>query len=85
VSIVGRETHPVQGEITVTPRLKNVLELAVDEACRRQEAFVGSEHLLVGLLREGKGVGIDVLERLAVSPERAREEIVRVVSEASPR
>jgi ATP-dependent Clp protease ATP-binding subunit ClpC len=85
VAIVGRGEHPVQGEIKLTPRLKKVLELAVDEARRRGDTHVGTEHLLFGLLREGKGVAVQVLGRLDVSPERARAETLRVLSEAPPR
>ena len=79
-TIEGRGEHPVVGEIGLTPRLKKILELAVDEA-RLRDAHVGTEHLLLGLLREGKGIAVDVLARLAVSPERAREETLRVLSE----
>jgi ATP-dependent Clp protease ATP-binding subunit ClpC len=45
---------------------------------------VGTEHLLLGLLREGEGIAVDDLARLAVSPERAREETLRVLSERPP-
>jgi len=80
-SIEGRGKHPVLGEIGLTPRLKKILELAVDEARRRKDAQVGTEHLLLGLLRGGKGIAVDALARLAVSPERAREETLRILSE----
>ena len=83
-SIVGRGAHPARGEIKLTPRLKKVLELVVDEARRRKEAHVGTEHLLLGLLREGKGIAIQVLARQAVSPERAREETLRALAETPP-
>jgi ATP-dependent Clp protease ATP-binding subunit ClpC len=84
-SIEGRGEHPVLGEFGLTPRLKKILELAVDEARRRKDRHVGTEHLLLGLLREGTGIAMDALARLAVSPERVREEIHRVLSERSPR
>jgi ATP-dependent Clp protease ATP-binding subunit ClpC len=84
-SIEGRGEHPVVGEIGLTPRLKKISELAVDEARRRKDRHVGTEHLLLGLLREGTGIAADVLARLDVSPARVREEIRRVLSEKPPR
>ncbi len=84
-SIEGRGEQPLRGDIRLTPRLKKILELAVDEAQRRKDAHVGTEHLLLGLLREGTGIAVDALARLAVSPARAREETLRVLSERPPR
>jgi ATP-dependent Clp protease ATP-binding subunit ClpC len=84
-SIEGQGEHPVIGEIGLTPRLKKILELAVDEARLRKDRHVGTEHLLLGLLREGTGIAADVLARLDVSPARVREEIRRVLSEKPPR
>jgi ATP-dependent Clp protease ATP-binding subunit ClpC len=83
-SIEGRGEHPVSGEIGLTPRLKKTLEFAVDEARRQKDRHVGTEHLLLGLLREGTGIAIDTLARLEVSPARVREEIRRALSERPP-
>ena len=54
--IIGRGEKPTQGEIGLTPRAKKVVELAVDEARRMNHTYIGTEHLLIGLLREGEGI-----------------------------
>ena len=61
----------VLGEIGLTPRAKKVIELAVDEARRLNHHYIGTEHLLLGLVREGEGIAAGVLESLGVNP-RAR-------------
>ena len=53
----------------LSPGTKRVLELAVDEARRMGHHYIGTEHLLLGLVRQSDGVAIDVLKRLGVSPE----------------
>ena len=61
--IIGRGEKPVSGEnIGLTPRAKRVIELAVDEARRMSHHYIGTEHLLIGLMREGEGVAAGVLE-----------------------
>jgi ATP-dependent Clp protease ATP-binding subunit ClpA len=65
--IVGRGEHLVSGEIHLTPRAKKVVELAVDEARRLHHHFLGTEHLLLGMLREGQGIGARVLESFGLS------------------
>ena len=68
--LVGRgENRPV-GRLLLTPRSKRVLELAVDEARRRGQRHVDTEHLLLGLVREGQGVAVDILRSLGISPSR---------------
>jgi len=79
--IIGRGDRPVLGEIGLTPRAKKVIELAVDEARRMNHNHIGTEHLLIGLLREGEGVAAGVLESLDVTLERVREETRRVLSQ----
>ena len=64
--IIGRGDRPVIGEIGLTPRAKKVIELAVDEARRLNHHYIGTEHLLLGLVREGEGIAAGVLE----SPRR---------------
>ena len=68
--IIGRGERPAQGEIGLTPRAKKVVELAVDEARRMNHTYIGTEHLLIGLLREGEGVAAGVLESLGVNLEK---------------
>lgn len=82
--IIGRGDNPVSGEnIGLTPRAKKVIELAVDEARRMNHQYIGTEHLLIGLLREGDGVAAGVLESLGVTLEKARAEAQRVVGQSS--
>jgi ATP-dependent Clp protease ATP-binding subunit ClpC len=82
--IIGRGEKPAQGEIGLTPRAKKVVELAVDEARRMNHTYIGTEHLLIGLLREGEGVAAGVLESLGVTLEKVRGETHRVLSNSSP-
>ena len=83
--IIGRGERPVSGEnIGLTPRAKKVIELAVDEARRMNHHYIGTEHLLVGLMREGEGVAAGVLESLGVSLEKARAEAQRILSQNPP-
>ena len=80
--IIGRGDKPAQGEIGLTPRAKKVVELAVDEARRMNHTYIGTEHLLIGLLREGEGVAAGVLESLGVNLEKVRGETHRVLSQS---
>ncbi len=82
--IIGRGEKPAQGEIGLTPRAKKVVELAVDEARRMNHTYIGTEHLLIGLLREGEGVAAGVLESLGVSLEKVRGETHRILSHSTP-
>ncbi len=78
---VGRGTHPVLKPPALTPRTKHVIELAVDEARRMGHHYIGTEHLLLGLVREGKGVAVDVLSSLNAPPDKIREQVTRVLNE----
>jgi len=79
--IIGRGERPAQGEIGLTPRAKKVVELAVDEARRMSHTYIGTEHVLIGLLREGEGVAAGVLESLGVDLEKIRSETQRLLSQ----
>jgi ATP-dependent Clp protease ATP-binding subunit ClpC len=81
--IIGRGERPTPGEIGLTPRAKKVIELAVDEARRLNQTYIGTEHLLVGLMREGEGVAAGVLESLGVSLEKVREETNNILASQS--
>jgi len=70
----------VDHDIQLTPRAKRVLELAMDEAGRMGHNFVGTEHILLGLLREGEGIASRVLKNFGVTPDRVRTEVVRLLS-----
>ncbi|MBI1256053.1 MAG: AAA domain-containing protein [Chloroflexi bacterium] len=73
-------TSTVQPELS--PGTKRVLELAVDEARRMGHHYIGTEHLLLGLVRLTEGVAIDILKRLGVSPEEVRRQTRRVLQES---
>ena len=80
--IIGRGERTASGEIGLTPRAKKVIELSVDEARRLNHQYIGTEHLLIGLLREGDGVAAGVLESLGVNLEKARAETTRLLSQS---
>ena len=81
--IIGRGERPTPGEIGLTPRAKKVIELAVDEARRLNHHYIGTEHLLIGLMREGEGVAAGVLESLGVGLEKVREETSSIIQKQS--
>jgi len=83
-AIIGRGERAAAGEIGLTPRAKKVIELAVDEARHMGHHYIGTEHLLLGLVREGEGVAAGVLESLGVSLERVRAETTRILSTNLP-
>ena len=76
-SIIGRGDRIVLGEISLTPRAKKVIELAVDEAQRLGSPMIGPEHLLLGLISEGSGIAVGVIESLNANPAAIRQEILR--------
>ncbi|KAI4385120.1 hypothetical protein MLD38_003178 [Melastoma candidum] len=79
--IIGRGTGFVAVEIPFTPRAKRVLELSLEEARQLGHNYIGSEHLLLGLLREGEGVAARVLDNLGADPSNIRTQVIRMVGE----
>ncbi len=79
--VVGRGDQTVSGEMGLTPRAKKVIELAVDEARRLHHSYLGTEHLLLGLLREGEGIGAGVLKSFGLSLQEVRAHIIQVLKE----
>ena len=79
--IIGRGERPVVGDIGLTPRAKKVIELAVDEARRLSHSYIGTEHILIGLMREGEGVPAGVLESLGLTLDKIRAETNRQLSQ----
>lgn len=77
--------HPAKGEVGLTPRAKKVMELAVDEARHLNHRYIGTEHLLLGLVREGHGIAAGVLESLGATLQRTRAETLSVLSTHVPR
>jgi ATP-dependent Clp protease ATP-binding subunit ClpC len=82
--IVGRGEKISSGEVGLTPRAKRVIELAVEEARRLSHNYIGTEHILLGLLAENEGVAAGVLESFGVTLERARAEVVRLGQQPGP-
>ncbi len=80
--IIGRGERSSGVEVGLTPRAKKVIELAVDEARRLNHHYIGTEHLLIGLMREGEGVAAGVLESLGVSLDKVRAETNRILSQS---
>ena len=83
--LVERLAHSGQrasGKLDLSPGTKRVLEYAVDEARKMGHHYIGTEHLLLGLVRQPEGVAIDVLKRLSVSPEQVRRQTRRVLQES---
>jgi ATP-dependent Clp protease ATP-binding subunit ClpC len=79
---VGRHSG---GRIELAPGTEQVLQLAIEEARRMGHHYIGTEHLLLGLVRQTEGVGLDVLRRLGVTPEQVRRQTRRVLQESPAR
>ena len=77
--IIGRGETMVMGEIGLTPRAKKVIELAVDEARRLNHHYIGTEHLLLGIVGEREGVAAEILDGFGVNQERVRAGVLRQV------
>ena len=82
--IIGRGSGFVAVEIPFTPRAKRVLELSWDEARQLGHNYIGTEHLLLGLIREGEGVAARVLEQLGVDLNKVRSNVVKMLGESKP-
>jgi hypothetical protein len=76
--IIGQGDHPVSGEVGLTPRAKRVIELSIAESRTLGTHEIGTEHLLLGLVREGEGIGAGVLESLGITLDRTRAEVIRL-------
>jgi ATP-dependent Clp protease ATP-binding subunit ClpC len=80
-SAIGRGERTPYEEVAFTPRAKKVLELALDEARRLGHNYIGTEHLLLGLIREGEGVAARILEAMGADLERVRAQVVYLLGE----
>merc|ERR1711912_105057 len=81
--IIGRGSGFVAVEIPFTPRAKRVLEMSLDEARQLGHNYIGTEHLLLGLIREGEGVAARVLENLGVNLSKVRTQVIRQLGETA--
>src|SRR2546422_7450091 len=80
--VIGRGTQTTTpSEITLSPRTKKVIELGIDEARKLGHSHVGTEHLLLGLVREGESVGAGVLESLGVTLEKVRHQVIATLGQ----
>ena len=78
--IIGQGQTPPTGHIPFTPRAKKVLELSLREALQLGHSYIGTEHLLLGLIREGEGVAAQVLTKLGADSNRVRQQVVELLS-----
>ena len=81
--MVDRTEYQGSREVAFTPRAKRVLELALDETRRMGHNYVGTEHILLGILREGEGVGAQILRRLGLDLEMVRNRLYEFLNENS--
>ena len=81
--IIGRGSGFVAVEIPFTPRAKRVLELSLEEARQLGHNYIGTEHLLLGLIREGEGVAARVLENLALDLTKVRTQVIRLLGDTA--
>jgi hypothetical protein len=82
--IIGQGQSAPTGHIPFTPRAKKVLELSLREALQLGHNYIGTEHILLGLIREGEGVAAQVLVKLGGSRDRVRAKVIQVLSDAGP-
>ncbi len=81
--VVGKESGPTRSEPTLTPRTKKVIEYAVEEARQMGYRYIGTEHLLLGLLREEEGIAVGILESLGVSARGMRAKVLEMIGHGS--
>jgi ATP-dependent Clp protease ATP-binding subunit ClpC len=83
--MIGRGQHELSGHIPFTPRAKKVLELSLRESQQLGAGYIGTEHILLGLIREGEGVAAQVLVKLGADLNRARQQVLQILGERTPR
>ena len=79
-AIIGRGQTATAGHIPFTPRAKKVLELSLREALQLGHNYIGTEHILLGLIREGEGVAAQVLQKLGADLDRVRQTVIQLLS-----
>ncbi|MTA30071.1 MAG: NDP-hexose 4-ketoreductase, partial [Actinobacteria bacterium] len=78
--VIGQGQTPPTGHIPFTPRAKKVLELSLREALQLGHSYIGTEHLLLGLIKEGEGVAAQVLTKLGADTNKVRSQVVQLLS-----
>jgi ATP-dependent Clp protease ATP-binding subunit ClpC len=79
--VTGRGEQALSGHIPFTPQAKEVLKLALDESVQLGHSYIGTEHILLGLIREGDSVAAHVLTGLGADLDGAREQVIRLLDE----
>ncbi|HEY4376101.1 MAG TPA: ATP-dependent Clp protease ATP-binding subunit, partial [Acidimicrobiales bacterium] len=82
--IIGQGNEAPGGHIPFTPRAKKVLELSLREALQLGHNYIGTEHILLGLIREGEGVSAQVLVKLGADTSRVRQQVIQLLSDDTP-
>jgi ATP-dependent Clp protease ATP-binding subunit ClpC len=77
---IGEGEAESAGQIPFTPHAKETLELSLREALSLGHKYIGTEHVLLGFVRQGEGAGVEILEQLGVSPASVHEEVIRMLS-----
>ncbi len=83
LQIIQRADKPVTGEIGLTPRSKKVVELAVEEARRLGHPYIGTEHLLLGLVSEGEGIASGILRNMGASLPKLRDDVLKILDQSN--
>jgi len=84
VQIIGEGQQSPSGHIPFTPRAKKVLELSLREALQLGHNYIGTEHILLGLIREGEGVAAQVLKKLGAELAQVRQTVIKLISSSKP-
>jgi ATP-dependent Clp protease ATP-binding subunit ClpC len=79
--VIGRGQQAPSGHMPFTPRAKKILELALREALGQGKNYIGTEHILLGLIREGDGLGVQILMKLGAPPEALRARVLELAAE----
>ena len=79
----GTSGQGMRSNLELTPRTKRIIELAVDEARRMGHHYIGTEHMLLGLIRQGESVALDILKEMGLEPEQVRRETLKTIRETS--
>lgn len=83
VAEIGPSASPSPSHMPFSPRAKSILELALREAIELGHDYIGTEHILLGVIREGEGIAVQLLRKLGVDPSRMRDQIIEAMSGAS--
>ncbi|MFO7814250.1 MAG: ATP-dependent Clp protease ATP-binding subunit [Halanaerobiales bacterium] len=82
-SIIGTGKNKVEGSISLTPRSKKVLNLSMEQARKLNHSYIGTEHILLGVISEGEGVAVRILQELGVELDKVKKEILDILSDGN--